>query len=143
VDAVGASDQSPTAAGGDVKRIAIVGCRPPTPLSGDQLKLFFAITKNVGDFVNSLPGTTVIISGGADGVDEAAEACARCRRLSRVIHEPLNQYDAASLKARNTLIVRDCDELHAWPAQWSRGTWDTVRKAREAGKPVTVHEVTL
>jgi hypothetical protein len=55
----------------------------------------------------------------------------------------LPDYEGHRLAApleRNTRLVAACDELHAWPASWSRGTWDTVRKARKEWKPVVVHE---
>jgi hypothetical protein len=93
-------------------------------------------------FVRSLSRGAIVVSGGAHGVDSQAEDHARGCGLRVVSHKP--DYAAHGKRApleRNTLIVNDCDELHAWPAPWSRGTWDTIRKARAAGKPCTVHEV--
>ncbi len=45
--------------------------------------------------------------------------------------------------ARNLLIVDYCDELHAWPAPWSRGTWHSVNEARKAEKPTHIHDLAL
>jgi predicted Rossmann fold nucleotide-binding protein DprA/Smf involved in DNA uptake len=122
-------------------RIAIVGCRPAEHGSTGW-DTWVSIAADVEAFVPSLPAGTVVVSGGARGVDSRAIRLARTLGYSVVEHLP--DYDAHGGKAplvRNTLIVADADEVHAWPAPWSRGTWDTIRKARAAGKPVTVHEV--
>lgn len=146
-----------------MNRVGIVGCRPPDEREEGWVALYARIHDDVCRFVASLPRDAVVVSGGASGVDTiAVKAWAvqlgyplheRKHPLARgwtdiyldtrvAIHEPNYRLHgkAATLK-RNELIARDCDELHAWPAPWSRGTWHTVRLARELGKPVTIHEV--
>lgn len=128
------------------RRIAIVGCRPPTYADDteclyeriiDDVHGWFALAIAAGDIDHG----DVIVSGGADGVDRRAAGFARELGLAVVEHLP--DYATHGPKAplvRNERIVADCDDLHAWPAPWSRGTWHAVRLARKAGKPVTVHE---
>lgn len=136
------------------RRVAIVGCRPPTRGAPGayraNLALYEAIVTDVRRFVQDLCCTSVIVSGGAEGVDSVAVE-ANGWRCEVVEHLPVYPHRErgrcgcpacrAAPLARNTLIVADCDELHAWPASWSRGTHDTIRKARPAGKPTHVHEV--
>lgn len=86
----------------------------------------------VTEFVNMLPSDSVIVSGGARGVDRTAETAARARGLQCIIHKPDWDRDGrrAGL-ARNGLIVRDCED-GALVAFWdgkSRGTQDSIRKA--------------
>ncbi len=124
-----------------MRRIAIVGARP-AEIGSTGHALTLAIRADVKAFVRALPPGTVVISGGARGVDMDAATCARGNGLEVVEHLP--DYARHGMRApleRNTLIVNDADEVHAWPAPWSRGTWDTVRKARAAGKLCVVHEV--
>lgn len=125
-----------------MKRIAIVGCRPPRTSDPADDAIYRAIVMGVQHYVRELPVGTTVVSGGADGVDFVAKVTAEARLLPTITHLP--DYDRFGRRApleRNTLIVRDADEVVAFPAPWSRGTWDTVRKARGEGKPVDVREV--
>lgn len=97
---------------------------------------------DVEAFVVSLPLGVIVISGGARGVDSRAVKTAKA--IGREVVEYLPDYEAHGSRAplvRNGFIVAEANEIHAWPAPWSRGTWDTVRKAKASGKPVTIHRV--
>jgi phosphoribosylpyrophosphate synthetase len=112
--------------------IGIVGSR-----SFPQLKL-------VEWFVAELPQGVTVVSGGAAGVDATAAASARGCGLAVVEHRP----DLAGCKARhehtkryyarNQRIVDDCDVLVAFTEKPRGGTWDTIKRARRAGKPVKI-----
>lgn len=82
---------------------------------------------------------TEIISGGAVGIDTAAEYYADCHRISKHIIRP--QYDKYGNKApliRNKLIVDIADEVLAiWDGR-SRGTKYTIDYANQCQKPVTI-----
>jgi len=110
------------------ERVAIVGSRG-----------CYRLDSIIG-FVGSLATTTVVISGGATGPDSIAAKHARGRGLEVVEHLP--DYEKHGKRAplvRNTLIVDDCDRLVAFWDGVSRGTLDSINKAKRAGKPVEVH----
>jgi hypothetical protein len=99
------------------------------------------------------------VSGGADDADKQGERYAMERYgFSSVIQD----YDCASLTPgvmnvfkpewegpgdrfaglrRNTLIAQHCDVLVALPTASSKGTYDTIRKAKALGKVVIVADV--
>lgn len=113
-------------------RIAIVGSRKYPDLSV------------VRDFVNTLPEDTVVISGGAKGVDTVAERAALKRGLETRVHTPLVSDTLrygfrTSAFNRNQKIVDDCDQLFAFWDGYSRGTLDTLKKAYRAGVFVVIN----
>ena len=81
--------------------------------------------------------TTMIITGGADGIDTLAEKIADKKRLSKLVLRP--QYDlhgrCAPLK-RNEKMVELCDmALIIWDG-CSKGTKYTINYAEKIGKKV-------
>lgn len=90
-----------------------------------------------------------IVSGGARGVDSEAARVGRFLGFEVREHLPTDivgpdgrtEYAVWKLFARNTLIAKDADELHAFIRfeVRSNGTFDTVFKAAKFGKPITVH----
>jgi predicted Rossmann fold nucleotide-binding protein DprA/Smf involved in DNA uptake len=118
-------------------KIAIVGSR-----TYPQLKL-------VEWFVRDIPLGVVIVSGGADGVDAAAIEYAKRRGMETREHMPnlegckaKHEY-AERYYARNQKIVDDCDLLVAFTERDSGGTWDTIKRARKAGKPLKIVKPSL
>ena len=77
-------------------------------------------------------GVSMIISGGAKGVDTLAETYADKHRLSKCIFRP--RYDKYPPKVapliRNDLIVNECDEMIVFWDGKSRGTSSTINKAK-------------
>lgn len=109
------------------ERVAIVGSRDwPDP-------------ERVRAYVRSLPPGTVVVSGGAKGVDTWAvdEACL-CGLECHGCPAEWEAHGRAAGPIRNSVIVANCDRVVAFWYGDSRGTADTVRKARRAGKPVEV-----
>ncbi|MBQ8907279.1 MAG: hypothetical protein IJY71_01670 [Clostridia bacterium] len=102
------------------------------------MKLLIVGSRSIKDF--DLEGyvpeeTTMIISGGANGVDAIAETYADKKRLSKLILRP--RYDlygrAAPLK-RNEEMVELCDMvLVVWDGT-SKGTRHTIQYAEKVGK---------
>lgn len=130
------------AVGSTPRRVAIVGARPPTGMLDTDANR--AILRRLDDavrlFVRDLPSGCVVVSGGTLGVDTTAQRDALRRGLATKVWRPdYEQHGKAAPLVRNGQIVDDCDELHAFPAPWSRGTWDAVRRARAAGRVVVVH----
>jgi predicted Rossmann fold nucleotide-binding protein DprA/Smf involved in DNA uptake len=108
-------------------KVAIVGSR-----EFKRLDLVIA-------YVNALPPDTVVVSGGARGVDRTAEEAAEKRGLTTLIFPA--EWDKYGLQAgflRNRLLVKACDYVCAFYNGTSRGTWDTIQKAKKAGKRVVV-----
>lgn len=135
-----------------MRRIAIVGCRPPRNIVDIDdprgVAFYGSIVKDVAGTMMRLyceagvRGEHVeFVSGGADGADAVARGAARGLGAKMIEYRPdYAKHGRAAPLVRNSEIVVRADEVHAWPAPWSRGTWDTVRKAQAAGKPTTVHE---
>lgn len=108
-------------------KIAIVGSRNYPHL------------ERVWEYVQTLPPDTVIISGGARGVDRTAEAAARKRGLPVMIFAAeWGKYGKAAGMIRNEYIVAVADQIIAFYDGTSRGTANTIDRARKAGKPVEV-----
>ena len=109
-------------------RIAIVGSRDYPDLQA------------VRDYVSGLPKDTLIVSGGARGVDSTAETTARAEGLQVMSIRPNWSEGRGAGLARNTHIVENADAVVAFWDGVSRGTADTIAKARAKGIPVTVIE---
>jgi hypothetical protein len=93
-------------------------------------------------FVATLPAGAVVVSGGARGVDQAAEAAARARPdlpapvVHRVSDEEWRLYGKRAGPMRNRRLVGDVHYLIAFWDGASRGTRDSIEYARSVGKPV-------
>jgi hypothetical protein len=89
--------------------------------------------------VSSLPPDTIVVSGGARGVDSWAERAARARGLAVEIH-PAN-WDAYGKRAgfvRNYEIIKSADRVVAFWDGRSKGTAHSIRVARELGKELEI-----
>lgn len=108
-------------------RMAIVGSRD------------FKRLDKVRQFVNHLDYDVVVISGGAHGVDRAAEEAAFDKGLRIMIFRA--QWNAFGKQAgfvRNREIVDHADELVAFWDGKSKGTAHSIKLARQKGIPVLV-----
>jgi hypothetical protein len=92
----------------------------------------------VREFVDGLPDTVTVVSGGARDVDCVAEARAAENGLGVESIRPDWSTGRGAGLARNSDIVARADCVVAFWDGASRGTMDTVGKARAAGKPVWV-----
>lgn len=108
-------------------RIAVVGSRE-------------GVSKlRVGEFVCSLPKDTVIVSGGAPGVDAWAEFYANHAGLDTLIFPAeWDRYGKRAGFLRNRQIVEAADRVVAFWNGRSRGTRLTIDLALATGKPVEV-----
>lgn len=108
-------------------RVAIVGSRE------------WKDARRVFDYVYSLPENTEIVSGGARGVDSYAEYAAKERGLAcKVFYADWNTHGKSAGMRRNAEIVEYADIVTAFWDGVSRGTANTIKRARKAGKPVEV-----
>jgi predicted Rossmann fold nucleotide-binding protein DprA/Smf involved in DNA uptake len=106
-------------------KIAIVGSRE------------FPKLEMVAAFVDDLPAGTVVISGGARGVDTAAEMRARERGLE-VMSFPADwdKYGKSAGYRRNKDIVAAADKVVCFHDGASRGALHSANLARGTGKPL-------
>lgn len=128
------------------RRYGVIGCRPPRKNSKTyeaDMATYVAILEAVKEFIASLPEGSVVVSGGADGVDATAAQCARERGLEVVEHLPDYKRHSGKMAplVRNILIVDDSDEIVAFPAPWSTGTWHAVGVARDKDKNPCVKKI--
>jgi len=104
-------------------RVAIVGSRGYLDLD------------SVKSYVAALPADTVVITGGAKGVDTVAEEAAKALGLKVVVHlADWNLYGKAAGQIRNQVVVDDCDRLVAFWDGTSPGTRGAISLASKAGK---------
>lgn len=111
-----------------MKKLAIVGSR-----NYPQMHL-------VSAFVRRLRPTTAVVSGGARGVDTVAEKTARDRGLEVIVF--LADWDRLGRSAgmkRNKDIVDAADGVVAFWDGKSRGTANSIERAKRAGKWLRVY----
>jgi hypothetical protein len=85
---------------------------------------------------------TAVIHGAARGVDHSADTWARMHGIPvEQFPADWNRYGARAGPLRNQQMVDVAEAVLAIPCSKSRGTWDTVRRARERGLPVHVYLV--
>jgi hypothetical protein len=107
--------------------VGIVGSRNFFPLS------------LVAEIVNRLPDGTVVVSGGALGVDTTAEFSAKQRGLQCIVFPAeWGKHGKAAGVLRNTDIVNTSQYVIAFWDGVSHGTADSIRKAVKGEKPLTV-----
>ena len=110
-----------------VRRVAIVGSRDYPDLDA------------VRAYINTLPARTIVVSGGARGVDRTAANAALARGLK--VEEYLAEWDKHGKAAgylRNRTIVGVADRLVAFWDGASKGTAHSIQLANEKGIPVDV-----
>lgn len=104
-------------------KIAIVGSREYSRLD------------HIWAFVDNLPDTAEIISGGARGVDSEAETAAWARAHTIIFRANWAQYGKSAGVLRNQQIVNNCDALVAFWDKKSRGTNHSIEFAKKTHKP--------
>jgi pimeloyl-ACP methyl ester carboxylesterase len=113
-------------------RVAIVGSREYPNLA------------DVRQFVWEQERDTVIVSGGASGVDSVAVAEARRLGMPYEVYLPDWQKHGRSAGAiRNRQIVEAADEVAAFWDGTSRGTAITIEMAKAAGKRLRIFQPQL
>lgn len=94
--------------------------------------------------VKEFPSGITIVSGGAVGVDSKAVEIAKKAGLEVIEYLPITegikeQYEfTKAYYNRNQKIVDNSDIIIAFTEKDNGGTWDTIKRARRANKPVKV-----
>ncbi len=84
--------------------------------------------------------TTLIISGGADGIDKMGREYAKKHKI--LIYEILPEYNLYGKNAplvRNDLIIKLSDMVVAFWDGKSRGTKNVIEKCKKLSKPIRVY----
>lgn len=110
------------------KNVAVIGSRDWT----DKKAIFDVLDKNKEKI-------KMIVSGGAFGADSIANEYAKKNGLSILIHYPDWLKGKTAGFERNTKIIQDSDIILAFQLNSSRGTQDSIDKARQLGKKVIVY----
>lgn len=101
--------------------VAIVGSRKYTN---------YVMIESTLDALNLTP--SCIVSGGAVGMDKLAEQYARNKGIPFKVYLPdWKQFGNKAGLMRNTDIVNCADVVVAFPTRDSRGTYDSINKARK------------
>lgn len=108
-------------------KIAIVGSRDyPRP-------------QQVVRYIEQLPYTDVIISGGARGVDRIAEHVARERGMQTIIYPAdWEKYGKSAGMIRNREIIEAADKVVCFWDGVSRGTNHSINLAKKLRKPLEI-----
>ena len=97
--------------------------------------------QHVRDYVNQLSLDTVVVSGGADGVDIIAERTADLRQLPKFIIPPqYKRHGRVAPLTRNGHIVFYSHRVVAFWYRFSGGTADGIRHAIRTHKPLVVFD---
>lgn len=84
-------------------------------------------------------GISIIISGGASGIDTLAEKYADKHKISKLILRPqYNLYHRAAPLKRNDQMVNICDCILAFWDGASKGTKHTIDYAKKMNKPIRI-----
>lgn len=111
-------------------KVAIVGTRNEKKISYEE---FVGKLEAILKLYEIVP--TRIVSGGAKGVDSYARQYANERKLPLTEYLPqYERYGRSAPLVRNTLIVEDADVVIAFPSETSKGTRDSIKKAKDRGK---------
>lgn len=114
------------------QRVGIVGSRS------------YPFPERVERYVDDLPDDTIVVSGGACGMDTVAALHARRRGLTVVEHRPdltgcRTRWEfTVAYYVRNQTVVDDVDRLVAFTERSKGGTWDTIWRAHVRDIPVEV-----
>lgn len=122
-----------------MKRIAVVGARPPH--GGTLFAEWDQHLLAAKNFVFDLPQDVVVITGGATGIDRAAEDAARGRGLRLELFLPETYGGPRPRNEALAATLMPGDELHAFPWPGCKGTWHVFGLAKKRpGVKVEVHK---
>lgn len=92
-------------------------------------------------YVRLLSPDTVIVSGGARGVDQwAEEAAQRYGLQTKIFHADWDGFGRRAGPIRNAEIVAAADRLVAFWIGQSRGTLNTILSDQAAGLPILIFD---
>ena len=88
--------------------------------------------------LSNINNISAIVSGGAKGADSLAEKFAKLHSIPTIIFKPDWSLGRHAGFLRNTTIIENCDLLIAFWDNKSKGTLDSINKAKKLKKGVTI-----
>lgn len=118
---------------------SICGTRPPKDGAAGELAEYASLVADVPRLLATLPKNTVIVHGGAKGIDLAARDALAAAGL-RDAWEIQPWYDAFGQSAPLVRNLYNCvgNRGAAWPSSWSTGTPAAIKMALAAGVAIDV-----
>lgn len=119
--------------------------RSPIYLAIVGSRLFEDVGKfedTVQEWIKKYGRPTIVISGGAHGADEMAKKFAEKEKIEYCEFSPdWKTLGKSAGLIRNSQIVDACTHVLAFPMEGGKGTQDTIKKAKQKNKHVTIHWV--
>lgn len=95
--------------------------------------------ENIKTFICNYGKIDKIVSGGASGADHLAERYAKENNIPIIIHKPeWNKYGKFAGPKRNQYIIDDSTHLIAFLSPDSKGTYDSINKAKSKNIPLMI-----
>jgi len=108
-----------------------------------DMKLAIIGSRGITELGGEIPECSTIISGGAKGVDQAAERYAQENNIQMVIHLPdYQRYGRGATHVRNKLIADSADFVLAFWDGKSKGTKSVIEYCKKQEKSYEVRLVT-
>ena len=120
-----------------MKRLLITGTR----YGWNPEDLSFILGYHCGQMNGGRTDNLVLVHGAADGVDrQAAQIWTRMGWVTEAHPADWNTHGKAAGPIRNAeMVALGADQCIAFPGENSRGTWDCVTKAKNAGIPTVTY----
>ena len=109
-------------------RVAIVGSR--------EFKDYELLKSTMIGFAKDYGKPTSVVSGGARGADKLGEKWARENKIDLTLFKPDWSTGKHAGLDRNHDIVREATHVVAFPSKNSRGTFHTIKLAKQRKLPV-------
>ena len=113
--------------------LAIVGSR--------EFKDYTLFLLILDKFIDTYGTPDKVVSGGARGADKFAEMWAEDNKVPIEVFKPNWNIGKHAGLLRNTDIINACTHVLAFPSKNGTGTQDSIRKAKEQGKILTIHYI--
>lgn len=120
-------------------RIAIVGSRPPVTRFTTEHARYERLLARVDEYVATLERDTIVVTGGARGVDTHALQAAKRHGMRVMVFYPNWERGRGAGYARNVSIVRNSDAVAAFWDGASKGTRHTIGVAMDASIPTLTY----
>ena len=112
-------------------KIAIVG--------GRNFNDYELLEKTLNEYIENKTFLNAIVSGGADGADILAEKYAKELGVDMIVFRPdYKKFGRFAALQRNTEIIKNSDVVFAFWDGKSRGTYDSIKKARKLEKTLFI-----